>query len=61
MQPQLARQRVGSGYRAPDVQNSALSVDCLQKVRSSLDLSHLLDQHAQRVRMNRAMTVCSSA
>lgn len=29
-----------------DVQNSALSVDCLQKVRSSLGLPHLLDQPA---------------
>lgn len=30
-----------------DVQNSALSVDCSQTVRSSLGLPHLLDQHAQ--------------
>jgi hypothetical protein len=29
-----------------EVQNSALSVDCLQKVKSSLGLPHLLDQYA---------------
>jgi hypothetical protein len=41
----------GIGHRTfvlrhvPDVQNSALSVDCSQKVRSSLGLPHLVDQH----------------
>ena len=31
-----------------DLKNPALSIDCSQKVRSSLSLPHLLDQHVPK-------------